>query len=121
MDRGNERISDLYDHLNPSVIELMRMTVEKAHKNHKWVGVCGEIAADLVAIPILIGLEVDELSLPAHFIPQVKKVIRGISKSEGRKLLIQAIKKKSATEVRGFLLNELLSRFPSLKNILVEV
>lgn len=121
VDRGNERISDLYDHLNPSVIELMRMTVEKAHKNHKWVGVCGEIAADLVAIPILIGLEVDELSLPAHFIPQVKKVIRGISKSEGRKLLIQAIKKKSATEVRGFLLNELLSRFPSLKNILVEV
>lgn len=121
VDRGNERISDLYDHLNPSVIELMRMTVEKAHKNHKWVGVCGEIAADLVAIPILIGLEVDELSLPAHFIPQVKKVIRGISKSEGRKLLIQAIKKKSATEVRGFLLNELISRFPSLKNILVEV
>ena len=121
VDRGNERISDLYDHLNPSVIELMRMTVEKAHKNHKWVGVCGEIAADLVAIPILIGLEVDELSLPAHFIPQVKKVIRGISKSEGRELLIQAIKKRSATEVRGFLLNELISRFPSLKNILVEV
>ncbi|MCK4421218.1 phosphoenolpyruvate--protein phosphotransferase [candidate division WOR-3 bacterium] len=121
VDRGNERISDLYDHLDPSVLELMRMTVEKAHKNHKWVGVCGEIAADLVAIPILIGLEVDELSLPAHFIPQVKKVIRGISKSEGRELLIQAIKKRSATEVRGFLLNELISRFPSLKNILVEV
>ncbi|MBA7676299.1 Phosphoenolpyruvate-protein phosphotransferase [subsurface metagenome] len=72
VDRGNKRVSGLYDHLDPSVLKLMRVTVEHAHHNNKWVGVCGGIAADIVAVPVLIGLEVDELSLPPSFIPQVK-------------------------------------------------
>jgi len=121
VDRGNKRVSKLYDHLAPSVIKLMKMTVEQAHQNHKWVGVCGEIAGDLVAVPLLIGLEVDEFSVPPSFIPQIKNVIRGLSLKEAKELLGQAEKKESAIEVRGFLKDELLKRFPSLKNILVEV
>lgn len=120
VDRGNKRVSKLYDHLDPSVIKLMKMTVEKAHQNHKWVGVCGEIAGDLVAVPLLIGLEVDEFSVPPSFIPQIKNVIRGLSLKEAKELLGQAEKKESAIEVRGFLKDELLKRFPSLKDILVE-
>jgi phosphotransferase system enzyme I (PtsI) len=121
VDRGNKNISSLFDQLDPSVIILMEMTVRKAHHKNKWVGVCGDIAADVVAIPILIGMEMDELSLPPSFIPQIKNIIRGLSLKECKDLLEKAEKKRSASEVREFLKGEMLNRFPSLKNILVEV
>jgi len=121
VDRGNKNISSLFDQLDPSVILLMGMTVQKAHHNNKWVGVCGDIAADVVAIPVLVGMEVDELSLPPSFIPQVKNIIRGLSLKECKDLLKSVEKKRSAKEVREFLKEEMLKRFPSLKNILVEV
>ncbi|MBN1694905.1 phosphoenolpyruvate--protein phosphotransferase [candidate division WOR-3 bacterium] len=121
VDRGNKNISSLFDQLDPSVIALMEMTVRKAHHKHKWVGICGDVAADVVAIPILIGMEMDELSLPPSFIPQIKNIIRGLSLKECKDLLEKAEKKRSASEVREFLKGEMLNRFPSLKNILVEV
>jgi phosphotransferase system enzyme I (PtsI) len=121
VDRGNKKISCLFDQLDPSVISLMKMTVQKAHHNNKWVGVCGDIAADVVALPVLIGMELDELSIPPSFIPQIKNVIRGLSLKECKDLLKDVEKKASAKEVREFLKEEMLKRFPSLKNILVEV
>ncbi len=121
VDRGNKNISSLFDQLDPSVIILMEMTVRKAHHKNKWVGICGDIAADVVAIPVLIGMEMDELSLPPSFIPQIKNIIRGLSLKECKDLLESAKKKRSASEVREFLKGEMLNRFPSLKNILVEV
>jgi phosphotransferase system enzyme I (PtsI) len=121
VDRGNKKISSLFDQLAPSVISLMKMTVQKAHHNNKWVGLCGDIAADVVALPVLIGMEMDELSIPPSFIPQVKNVIRGLSLKECKDLLKDVEKKASAKEVREFLKEEMLKRFPSLKNILVEV
>ncbi len=121
VDRGNKNISSLFDQLDPSVITLMEMTVRKAHHKNKWVGICGDIAADVVAIPVLIGMEMDELSLPPSFIPQIKNIIRGLSLKECKELLESAKKKRSASEVREFLKEEMLKRFPSLKNILVEV
>lgn len=121
VDRGNKKVSELFDQLDPSIISLMKMTVEEAHHRDKWVGVCGDIATDIVAIPVLIGMEVDELSLPPPFIPQIKNVIRGIGLKESRELLQKVEKKSSAGEVRKFLRKELLDRIPVLKNILVEV
>ena len=121
VDRGNKNISSLFDQLDPAVITLMEMTVQKAHHNNKWVGVCGDVASDVVAIPLLIGMEMDELSLPPSFIPQIKNIIRGLSLKECKELLDSARKKRSAREVREFLKKEMLNRFPSLKNILVEV
>jgi phosphotransferase system enzyme I (PtsI) len=121
VDRGNKNISSLFDQLDPSVITLMEMTVRKAHHKNKWVGICGDVAADVVAIPVLIGMEMDELSLPPSFIPQIKNIIRGLSLKECKDLLESSKKKRSASEVREFLKGEMLNRFPSLKNILVEV
>jgi phosphotransferase system enzyme I (PtsI) len=121
VDRGNKNISSLFDQLDPSVITLMEMTVRKAHHKNVWVGICGDVAADVVAIPVLIGMEMDELSLPPSFIPQIKNIIRGLSLKECKDLLESAQKKRSASEVREFLKGEMLNRFPSLKNILVEV
>lgn len=62
-DRMNELVSSLYQPLHPAVLRLIQMTVEAAHKEGKWVGVCGEMASDMDAIPLLIGLGVDELSM----------------------------------------------------------
>ncbi len=121
VDRGNKNISSLFDQLDPAVIALMEMTVQKAHHKNKWVGICGDVAADVVAIPLLLGMEMDELSLPPSFIPQIKNIIRGLSLKECKDLLDNARKKRSASEVREFLKEEMLNRFPSLKNILVEV
>lgn len=121
VDRGNKKVSGLFDQLDPSVIALMKMTVKKAHHNNKWVGVCGDVAADIVAVPVLIGMEMDELSLPPSFIPQVKNIIRGLSLTESKDLLKNVENLGSAKEVREFLKYEMLKRFPSLKNILVEV
>jgi phosphotransferase system enzyme I (PtsI) len=121
VDRGNKKISSLFDQLDPAVIILMGMTVKKAHHKNKWVGVCGDVAADVMAIPLLIGMELDELSLPPSFIPQIKNIVRGLSLKECKDLLGNAKKKRSAHEVREFMKKEMLNRFPALKNILVEV
>ena len=121
VDRTNERISYLFDHVNPAVIRLMRQTIDAAHENGIWAGVCGEIASDPVAIPLLIGLNVDELSLTPALIPQIKGIIRGISYQECVKIAQEVLKMDSARKVRKFLSQELLSRFPHLENLLVEV
>ncbi len=121
VDRTNERISYLFDHVNPAVVKLMKQTIDAAHENGIWAGVCGEIASDPVAIPLLIGLNVDELSLTPALIPQIKGIIRGISYQECVKIAQEVLKMDSARKVRKFLSQELLSRFPHLENLLVEV
>jgi len=78
VDRTNQKISRLYDALHPSVLRLINKTVKAAHKKGKWVGICGELASDPEAVPILIGLDLDELSVNSPSIPNVKKLIRSI-------------------------------------------
>src|SRR3546814_17510501 len=60
IDRGHPTLSGQADGLHPAVLRLIGMTVEAAHAHGKWVGVCGELAADALAVPLLVGLGVDE-------------------------------------------------------------
>ena len=100
VDRTNEHVAHIFDHLHPSVLKLVSHVVEKAHEKGKWVGVCGEIASDTDAIPILVGLRVDELSVAPLFIPKVKGIIRSITYKEAKELARKALKMKTAEEVR---------------------
>ncbi|RLE66000.1 MAG: phosphoenolpyruvate--protein phosphotransferase [Thermoprotei archaeon] len=100
VDRTNEHVAYIFDHLHPSVLKLVNHVVEKAHEKGKWVGVCGEIASDIDAIPILVGLRVDELSVAPLFIPRVKRIIRFITYKEARELAFKALKTQTAQEVR---------------------
>ncbi len=75
IDRTNEKVSYLYDPLNPAILRLIKMTIDNAHKKGKEVGVCGEIASDENIVPILIGLGVDELSVNPAKVLSVKKKI----------------------------------------------
>ena len=84
MDRTNPRLAPSVDALHPAVLRLIEMTVTGARAHGRWVGVCGALAADAQAVPLLLGLGVDELSAPAPAIPAIKAQIRRLSLSDCR-------------------------------------
>jgi len=77
-DRTNENLAYLYQPLSPPVLKLIKMTVDASHKKGKWTGMCGELAGDLDAIPILIDIGLDELSMSPQKIPYAKKTISNL-------------------------------------------
>lgn len=81
-DRMNERVSYLYQPYSPSILRLISMVIEAAHKEGKWAGMCGEMAGDSIAIPILLGLGLDEFSMSATSILPARTQIKKLSKAE---------------------------------------
>ncbi|MGZ3775244.1 MAG: phosphoenolpyruvate--protein phosphotransferase [Bdellovibrio sp.] len=106
MDRGHAKLASQADGLHPSVLTLINLTVQAAHHYGKWVGVCGGIASDTQAIPILMGLGVDELSVSVPAIPGIKSQIRSLRLSDCQKLAAQALEKSTAAEVRSLTVNQ---------------
>ena len=102
MDRGHPKLAPKVDGLNPSVLRLIAWTVEAAHKQGKWVGVCGGIASDPQAVPLLIGLGVDELSVSLPTIPGIKAQIRTLWLHECQELAQRALALETAAEVRAY-------------------
>lgn len=98
-DRTNEKVSHLYEPTHPAILRLIKMTVEAAHANGIWAGVCGEIAGDPILAPLLIGLGVDELSAAPAVIDQVKYIIRRVKMEEARQLADFALASESPTEI----------------------
>lgn len=104
-DRTNASVAPLADGLHPAVLRLIERTAQAAHAAGGWCGVCGELAGDPVAVPILVGLGVDELSMAPAAIPQVKEIIRSLSLTEARELAQKALDLTSADEVRQLVLS----------------
>jgi phosphoenolpyruvate-protein phosphotransferase len=102
IDRGHPSLSAQADGLHPAVLRLIGMTVEAAHAHGKWVGVCGELAADALAVPMLVGLGVDELSVSARSIALVKARVRELDFAECKRLAQQALMLPGAHDVRAF-------------------
>ncbi len=98
-DRGNKNLSYLYNSLNPAVLRLIKDVVDSAHANGKWVGVCGEMAGQKKAIPILVGLGVDELSMSARLIPEAKDLIRRFDYDYFKSVALEAVNLESAEAV----------------------
>jgi phosphoenolpyruvate-protein phosphotransferase (PTS system enzyme I) len=98
-DRTNERVAHLYEPTHPSILRLIRMTVEAAHQHSIWVGVCGEMAGDPILVPLLLGLGVDELSAAPGLVPQVKYLIRRVKMPEARGLADFALSCESGSEI----------------------
>jgi len=103
IDRGHGQLSAESDGLHPAVLRLIQLTVEAAHAHDRWVGVCGELASDPQAIPVLVGLDVDELSVTSRRVPLVKACIRGLTLDGARQQAELALGKASAVEVRDAL------------------
>ncbi|MFJ3524872.1 phosphoenolpyruvate--protein phosphotransferase [Pseudomonas sp. NPDC090203] len=101
IDRGHPTLSAQADGLHPAVLQLIDITVRAAHAHGKWVGVCGELAADPQAVPVLVGLGVDELSVAARSIGEVKACVRDLDFSGARTLAQNALAVGSAAQVRA--------------------
>ena len=99
-ERGNPALSAFADALHPAVLRLIRGVVDAAHQHGKWVGVCGELAGDPLAVPVLVGLGVDELSMNPGGIPRAKAVLRAIDLTEARELSAQVLSAKSSQDSR---------------------
>lgn len=103
IDRTNERVSSLASPYHPAVLKLIAFTVEAAHRHGKWVGVCGELAGEAIAVPLLLGIGVDELSMVPAMIPKIKETIRSWS-AEGCKAVAQkALSMSLAADVIEYL------------------
>jgi phosphoenolpyruvate-protein phosphotransferase (PTS system enzyme I) len=98
-DRMNEHVSYLYQPYNPSLLRLIKLVIDAAHKEDKWVGMCGEMAGDEIAVPILLGLGLDEFSMSATSILSTRKLISQLSTKEMNDLANEALTKGTFNEV----------------------
>ncbi|MDN3521827.1 phosphoenolpyruvate--protein phosphotransferase [Halomonas ramblicola] len=103
IDRGHPELSAQSDGLHPAVLKLIEMTVQAAHAQGKWVGVCGELGSDATAVPVLVGLGVDELSVSARQVPLVKARLREFDLAEARSQAALALAQPTAEAVRDAL------------------
>ena len=101
MDRDHPKLAPQVDGLNPSVLYLIAQAVKGARAHGRWVGVCGGTASDPQAVPILIGLGVNELSVTVPTIPAIKAQVRALSLADCRTLSEKALTRDSAADVRA--------------------
>ena len=112
MDRDHPRLASQADSFHPSVLRLIATTVKAAHAHGKWVGVCGAMASEPLAVPLLLGLGVDELSASVPLIPAIKAAIRDVQLSDCEAIARQALTLESAGQVREALLSWRPSSLP---------
>lgn len=103
VDRINEHVAHLYDPFHPAVVRILHQAVSTAKKRGKWVSVCGEIASDPAAVPLLIGMGVDGLSVTPRMFLRIKQTIRGLRYSTMTKVVAQALECSDSSEVRRLL------------------
>lgn len=103
VDRGNDLVAKLYEDMHPAVLQMIKRTVEAAERADIPVSLCGELATNLRAVPVLIGLGVQTLSASPVYLPAIKRVIRAMTLAEGKELADQALTSGSAVEIRQML------------------
>ncbi len=108
VDRINEQVAHLYDSFHPAVLRFLKMIIDSAHAQGKRVGVCGEMAADLKAVPLLIGLGVDELSVPVRLHLRVKQLVRSLNQESLKEIVSQALAASESEGARKILSRECL-------------
>ena len=101
-DRMNERVSYLYQPFNPAILRLVKNVIDASHKEGKWTGMCGEMAGDELAIPILLGLGLDEFSMSASSILKARSQIRKLSKAEMESHIDAILSLSTSDEVESY-------------------
>ena len=112
IDRANERLTYMYEPLHPAVLRLIKNVVNSARKANIRTAMCGEMAGDPLCILILLGMELDELSMNHLAIPRIKKIIRESTLEESKLLLKKALTFNTASEVRAYVHDYMAKRFP---------
>ena len=113
-DRGNSRVAALSNVRHPGFLNFLRQIVAQVRKHKKWIGMCGDMAADLRNLPLLLALELDEISVPLGDVAIIKERIAGLSFADCRKLLSEALACRHASEVQDLLDREPIATGHSL-------
>ena len=103
VDRGNAKVSRLFQPLHPAVLRLIRQTIDAGHSKGKWVGMCGELAGMTKAIPILLGLGLDEFSMSPRAIPEAKALIGKLTDDRAREIAVHAMTFGTAAEIENYM------------------
>ncbi len=107
VDRTNEKIAYLYEPAHPAVLRLIKNIIDAAHNAGIWVGMCGEMAGEPSMILILLGLGIDELSMPPQMIPEVKFIIRSVTLKQVRSVALEVLKLSTGSSIEEFAQNKL--------------
>jgi phosphoenolpyruvate-protein phosphotransferase len=103
VDRTNERVAYLASPFHPAVLKLIDRTIQKAHENGRWVGLCGEMAGDPLATPLLLGMGLDEFSMSPSAIPGIKELIRGLNTADCTRIGKEALAQPGIQAVKDIL------------------
>jgi len=114
VDRGNTKISYLYQHLHPSIIRFLKMTVDAAKKNNIPTAICGEMCADPLAAVVLLGLGIDEFSCSPNMMPEVKKIVRSVTYDECKTIVKKILQYSTTEKIEAHVESFLKERIPDL-------
>ncbi len=114
IDRVNEKVTYLYEPLHPAVLRMLKQVVEAGHRAGIPVAMCGEMAGEPLYTLILLGLGLDEMSMNPLAMPQIKRIIRGATMKESRRLLREVLNYASAEEIRRQVFAYMKDRFPEV-------
>ncbi|HOE96027.1 MAG TPA: phosphoenolpyruvate--protein phosphotransferase [Candidatus Sumerlaeota bacterium] len=104
VDRGNEQVAHLYEPFHPAILRLIRNTIDAAQREGIWVGLCGEMSANPLCALLLLGMGIDELSMGALAIPEIKRLIRQVELTDARRLVEEVYSLRTAEEIREHVL-----------------
>ncbi|MCM8831348.1 MAG: phosphoenolpyruvate--protein phosphotransferase [Candidatus Omnitrophica bacterium] len=107
IDRADEKVAYLYEPAHPAVLRLIKNVIDIAHENNIWVGMCGEMAGEPLFAFLLLGLGLDEFSMPPPRIPKIRQLIRSVNFEDAKRISELAIKFSTAKEVEKFLQEQL--------------
>lgn len=111
-DRGNEKVRKWYQSYNPAVLKLIKMTIDACHDNGIWVGMCGQFAGKPLAIPLLMGMGIDELSVNPSQIPLVRGIIKRVSYKDAQEIAAKALAMNTNKEIEDYLWDRLEAILP---------
>jgi phosphoenolpyruvate-protein phosphotransferase (PTS system enzyme I) len=114
VDRGNSLVSKLFQTFDPGVLTTIKYIINAGHKEKKWVGICGEMAGNPLAAPLLVGFGIDELSVVPGVLPEIKKIIRSLRYERLQEIAEHVLKFSTAEESESYLRNLLREEIPDL-------
>jgi phosphotransferase system enzyme I (PtsI) len=114
VDRGNNLVARLYDEFEPAVLTTLKHVINAGQKQGVWVGICGEMAGNPLATPLLVGMGMDELSVVPGILPEIKKIIRTLNYKATQELAQKVLTMTSAEEVKKCLRNFMKENCPDI-------
>lgn len=114
-DRGNEHVAHLLTSLHPAILRLIRNIIQAGHSRGVWVSMCGAMAADPLATMLLVGMEIDQLSMSPVDVPEIKSIVRNLNFREAKEIVTQALAFSTSREIHDFLRPIMRRRFKEVK------